>query len=266
MHEQASIKPYFPNEAAKALLEYAQKQFDEGGKVHIINGEKDVNKLIDPLGSYPHAFVLACIMDRQVPAEKAWRIPKLVKEAINSFDMKDLLLVSEDEYKKIFREMPKDQKHRHPEDMASFFYKAVQRIHDVYNDDASEIWKGNLPSGILVSRFLQFDGVGVKIATMATNILVRQFGICVADKHCIDISPDTHVVHVFQRLHLIQGDSTTETIYMAREINPEYPGILDYPCFDVGKNYCSSRSPKCKGKKGQGACPFFDFCPSRIEK
>ena len=265
MSEDKLEKLSFPEKTAKALLQFAQKQFEEGGqhRVHFIKGEDDVNKLLDPHGQYPHAFVLACIMDRQIPAEKAWRIPKLVKKAINSFEMKDLLGVSEEKYKRIFREMPKDQKHRHPEKMASFFYKAVQKIHDVYNDDASEIWKGNLPSGILVSRFLQFEGVGVKIATMATNILVRQFGIRVEDKHCIDISPDTHTVHVFQRLHLIQSNSIEETIYIARKINPEYPGILDYPCFNVGRNYCNARSPKCNGKEGKGTCPFFVFCPSK---
>ena len=83
MSEDNLVKPFFPNSAAKALLEYAQNNKNEK-KVHFIEGEDDVNELLDPLGRYPHAFVLACIMDRQVPAEKAWRIPKLVKKAINS--------------------------------------------------------------------------------------------------------------------------------------------------------------------------------------
>ena len=146
-----------------------------------------------------------------------------------------------------------------------------------YNDDASQIWADNPPSGLVVSRFLQFNGVGIKVATMATNILVRQYNIKMQDRHCIDISPDTHTVRVFQRLGLISKDehisnkkekdhkAKTEAMYMARMINPEYPGILDYPCWDVGKNYCKARNPICYGEKDKGPCPFSHFCPSKMK-
>lgn len=259
MCEENVLKPYFPNKAAKDLLEYAKEQFENRKqKVHLVKDDDDTNELLNPRGEYPHAFVLACIMDRQISAGNAWKIPKWVKEAIHRFDMKGLLAISEEEFKIIFKNLPK--KHRYPDTMATCFYKAVKKIHEDYDDDASNIWKGIPPSGVIVSRFLQFEGVGVKIASMATNILVRQFGIKVKDNHCIDISPDTHAVRVFQRLHLVQGNSREETIYMAREINPEYPGILDYPCWDVGKKHCHARNPDCK------TCPFFNSCPSNIEK
>ena len=110
---------------------------------------------------------------------------------------------------------------------------------------------------------------------MATNILCRQYGVPFKDKHCIDISPDTHTVRVFRRLGLISEDeqiknkkekdnkANLKAMYMARIINPEYPGILDYPCWKVGKEYCKARGPKCKNE--QKTCPFFSFCPSKNE-
>ena len=46
-----------------------------------------------------------------------------------------------------------------------------------------------------------------------------------ADKLCIDISPDRQVKRVFTRLGLIAEDTPVEDlIYCARELNPEYPG------------------------------------------
>ena len=262
MCEENTLKPFFPNDAAKSLLEYAQKQFDEGGQnVHFIKNNDEANEMLNPFGNFPHAFVLACIMDRQISAENAWQIPFWIKERIHGFKINDLLTLSKDEIKTIFKNFPKQ--HRFPETMATCFYMAVQTIQNKYNGDARTIWNDNPSSGLLVSRFLNFEGVGVKIASMATNILVRQFGVVLKDRHCIDISPDTHAVRVFKRLHLIEGDSREETIYMAREINPVYPGILDYPCWHVGKHHCHARNPICYGEKDKGPCPFSHFCPSK---
>ena len=259
MCEENTMRSYFPNDAAKSLLEYAQKQFDEGGQnVHFIENNDEANEMLDPLGKFPHAFVLACIMDRQISAENAWQIPYWIKERIHGFEIKDLLALSKDEIEALFKSFPKQ--HRFPTKMATCFFMAVQTIQNKYSGDACKIWDDNPPSGLIVSRFLDFEGVGVKIASMATNILVRQFRVTLKDRHCIDISPDTHTVRVFQRLNLTHGDSREKTIYTARVINPEYPGILDYPCWDVGKNYCHARNPEC------GTCPFSSFCPSNDNK
>ena len=153
--------------------------------------------------------------------------------------------------------------------MAGYFCSAVKRLQRDYAGDASRIWKDKPSSGLLIYRFLQFEGVGIKIATMATNILMRQFGVELYDKSSIDISPDVHIIRVFQRLGLTSFDEKNEkksregTIYMARAIYPDYPGIFDSPCWDVGNRFCKAQGPKCK--KGGETCPFFDFCPSRIE-
>ena len=262
MYKESPVNPFFPNDAAKSLLEFAKEQYEKRGQnVPFIKNNDEANELLNPFGKYPHAFVLACIMDRQIAAENAWKIPFWIKETIHGFDIKDLLPLSKDEIQKIFLGFPKQ--HRFPVRMAECFFKAVHTIQNKYNGDARKIWNDNPPSGLLVSRFLDFEGVGVKIASMATNILVRQFRISVKDRHCIDISPDTHTVRVFQRLNLTQGDSIKKTIYMARVINPEYPGILDYPCWKVGQDFCKAKKQQCINEKG--TCPFFSFCPSRTE-
>ena len=67
--------------------------------------------------------------------------------------------------------------HRFVDIMSGYFYSAVQRIHEQYADDASNIWTGEPSSADVVYRFLDFDGVGPKIASMAANKAKNRFTI-----------------------------------------------------------------------------------------
>jgi len=201
------------------------------------------DNLLNDLDNYPHAFVLACVMDRQMRAERAWLIPYEVSKELDGFEFRKLLLLDVNAIKEIFK---RKSLHRFNEVMAHNFYLALQRIHTEYHDDASNIWKGNPKSATIVRRFLQFHGVGIKIASMAANILARDFKIPMADKLCIDISPDIQVRRVFIRLGLIDKNATNEElIYRARELNPEYPGIFDVSVWEIGRKWCRPRNPKC---------------------
>ena len=238
------------------LIAYAKRQLDaRKQKVNLIENHPELDAFISPLGEYPHAYVLACIMDRQISAENAWIIPHNIYEAIGSFEMTDLKKLSEEDTISLFL---KTSKHRYKEKMAKYFFSAVQRIANEYHSDAREIWNDEPPSGMLICRFLQFGGVGIKIATMATNILVRQFDVKLKDKSSIDVSPDIHVMRIFYRLGLISSENAKdEAIYMARALYPEYPGIVDYSCWDVGRNFCHSKTPDCS------SCPFNSFCENK---
>ena len=87
--------------------------------------------------------------------------------------------------------------------MGEYFYDAIELIHNKYNDDASNIWKSNPNSAQVGCRFLEFNGVGIKIATMAVNILSRDYKVPMTDMSAIDISPDRHVKRCMYRLGLI---------------------------------------------------------------
>jgi endonuclease-3 len=202
----------------------------------IVNFTKDpeANRFLNDIENYPHGFVLGCIMDRQVPAEFAWTIPYRVCQYIGDFSFDGLKKISLSKLEKLVR-------HR-AQYMAQYFHEAIQRIENVYGGDASRIWQGCPSSATIVRRFLEFSGVGLKIATMAANILVREHKIPVSDKFSIDISVDIHVRRVFKRLGLVRNEaSDEEIIYTAKELNPEYPGIFDLAVWEIGRNWCHVR-------------------------
>jgi endonuclease-3 len=217
-------------------------------------GQQEADALLNDLDHYSHAFVLACVMDRQMKAEKAWLIPYAFRTRFGSFEFAHLQALP---LERVTSLMSKPEPlHRFPDVMANNFYATVQRIASEYSGRASTIWAARPSSATIVRRFLEFDGVGPKIATMAANILVRDFKIPVSDKISIDISPDVQVRRVFTRLGLIaEGASNEELIYRARELNPTYPGIFDLSAWEIGRNWCKPKVPTCEACYVNVCCP-----------
>ena len=231
----------------------APKQFIQFIKV------PKADALLNDLDAHPHAFVLGCVMDRQVKTEKAWLIPYLISEKIGGFSMQALSLLSRAEVNRLMTEP--EPLHWLVNKMSDYFYLAVQRIQNNYAGDAARIWKGKPGSAEVVYRFLEFDGVGPKIGNMAANSLARDFKIPFADYFHIDISADVHVRCVFARLGLCDADATVDQIiYKAKALHPEFPGMMDLPCWEIGRNWCKSRAPECDG------CYMKDLCPTATGK
>ena len=138
-----------------------------------------------------------------------------------------------DEYKEIFN---KYTPHRFNDTMAGVFYSAVHDIQSKYDGDASRIWSNEPSSAKVVYEFLQFKGSGKKIATMAANIFARQFKVPFSNYYSIDISPDVHILRVMKRTGLVDNEADLDSvIYKARELNPKFPGIIDFSCWEIGR-------------------------------
>lgn len=125
-----------------------------------------------------------------------------------------------------------------------------------YSGNASNIWAGKPPSADVVYRFLELPGFGIKIATMAPNILARTFKVPFSNHYSIDTSPDRHVRRVFARLGLTREKAPDpELIYCARSLSPEFPGLLDSPTFEIERTWCKERAPICSECFMGGVCP-----------
>ncbi len=238
------------------LVKRGEELFSSKAARVSFTNDPQADALLNDLSGHPHAFVLACIMDRQIKAERAWMIPHLISQKLYGFSFSLLRKLSLDEVRDLFSKP--EPLHRFPEEMSRNFYAAVQHIDRSYGGDAARIWQNNPPSAEVVLRFLRFRGVGPKIATMATNILARDFKIPLADYYSIDVSPDVHVRRVFTRLGLVSdGASLEEIIYAARALNPQFPGLLDFPAWEIGRSWCRPVKPKCN------ECYMRSVCPTR---
>jgi uncharacterized HhH-GPD family protein len=237
------------------LVEHGQILFRAPKQFIQFTKEPKADALLNDLTNYPHAFVLACVMDRQVKAEKAWVIPYRISEKIGGFSMEHLSVLSRADVNRLMT--APEPLHRFVDTMAGHFHSGVQRIRDAYTGDAARIWDGRPSSAEVVYRFLEFNGIGPKIGSMAANILAREFKIPFADFFSIDISADVHVRRVFARLGLCAADATVEqVIYKAKALHPEFPGMMDLPSWEIGRNWCKSREPGCTG------CYMKDLCPT----
>ena len=203
----------------------------------------EANKLLNDIENNPHVFVLGCLMDRRIPAERAWIIPHKVFKELKTHNFNKLANIKKEVYINIFN---KKRLHKNNTIMANVFYEGIQYIKEEYNGDVSKIWRDKPSSKSVVRRFLGFYGCGIKIATMAANMLVTNFKIPFSDYSSIDISTDVHIIRVFPRMGFVPPNSSKKTIICkARELYPKFPGIIDNPCLKIGKTCCKSNKPDC---------------------
>ena len=146
--------------------------------------------------------------------------------------------------------------HRFHEEMSHNLHSAIDLISTAYDGNAAQIWRDRPSSAEVVIRFLRFRGVGPKIATMATNILARDFKIPFADYYSIDVSADVHIRRVFWRLGSISENAVPEeAIYAARALHPEFPGLMDFPAWEIGGGWCHPKAPRCADCYMRAVCP-----------
>ena len=219
-------------------------------------GSDKADALIKDLDGHPHAFLFACLVDRQVTAERAWMVPSLVRERNGGlFEMGDLEQLTEADRIRLMREPT--AAHRLPETMARVLHRAVARLVSHYDGDASRIWAGKPSSAALVRRVLEFHGAGPKIACMAGNLLVRLFRVPLSDYRYLDISADTQVRRVMTRLGFVEeGSDVDVVIYAARELNPDFPGIFDLAVWDIGRTVCEWKTPRCPECRLRDLCAY----------
>ena len=150
--------------------------------------------------------------------------------------------------------------HRYVNKMPRWVVSAATRVVDEYGGDAGGIWANAPRAVVLRDRLNAFMGISQKKAAMTVMLLWRTRGIEVGEMSGCDVAVDVHIRRVFLRSGLVERDDAVAIIRSARELNPELPGALDPPAWDVGRNWCHPQVPDC------GPCPVGNACPQLSDR
>ena len=240
---------------AAALLEYgSHRHASEKGAVLEFTPNEKANAL---LLSDPFAFLLGVLFDQNVPAERAWLAPFILKERLGHLGP-HTIAHADGAVRDAVQQVPK--LHRYVTKMPVWIVRAAERVLDRYNGDASTIWSDNPTADELQRRFDAFAGIGQKKAAMAVEILERDLGVPVRNLDRSDIAYDVHVRRVFLRTRLAERDDRDHMIEVARQLHPARPGALDLPTWLIGRGWCHPGAPDC------ASCPLTQVCPKEIER
>jgi len=94
----------------------------------------EADQLVKDLDGHPHAFVIACLMDRGVKAERAWGIPYELQQRLGSFEFPFLLQLSLQELEHATANPT--PLHRFNTVMAKNLNTAIHHINGVYDGNA----------------------------------------------------------------------------------------------------------------------------------
>lgn len=251
----SEIAPIGPNpnaaHIAEQLIVFGRRHLEKVKKERgwLFTPDMEANRLIQ---NNPLAYLFAVILDQGIGAEKAWKAPYELMQRMGHLDPFRISNMKMEKLEEHFKTPSK--LHRFWPTMARRIRNASGLVIDKYQGSAENIWSDEPNAKTLFDRLCEFDGIGQKKASMAVNILFRDLGVKIRDKSGIDVSYDIMVRRVFLRTGIAKSDSLKEIVEAARDLNPSYPGELDYPAWIIGRTWCLPKRPKCSECAVSSAC------------
>ena len=215
---------------------------------NLINGDNGDN-------GDPFAFLVGAAFDRGMPWKKAWEIPYQIHRK-GMLDAAKLADTPPGAIEQMLESLPTRPRYGVASG-ARTLKSAAGLVMEEFGGNADAIW--NNASPLEASQRLQrIEGIGPGIAKMAVRILRDNWRMFRGQESQIDVNPSVHVMRVFKRAGLIADESKGAAVDAARRLNPEFPGELDWPTWEVGKQWCFATTPNCR------ACPLTAICPKHI--
>jgi uncharacterized HhH-GPD family protein len=133
----------------------------------------EANKLLE---QSPLALLIGMLLDQQIPMEKAFTSPEVLRERLGGvLDAQTIAGYDADALEEIFRTPP--ALHRFPAAMAKRVQALAQQLVAQYDGDAAAVWDGARSGSELVARVAALPGFGEQKARIFTALLVKQFGV-----------------------------------------------------------------------------------------
>ena len=202
------------------------------------------------------AMLLGLVLQRGMPAERVWRIPLHLYRHLGHLDPLRLAEMPEAEVETALRRLP--ARPRYPGQSATTVVALGRLVRDQFEGDGTRVWKGRRMADVLAT-LQSLPGVGPGIAHMAVQELMDEVGYAPAidELPALDVKADVHVVRVFYRLGISDAETRDAALHAARHYHPAFPGLLDWPAWDIGRRLCRPRTPACS------ECPLVKVCERR---
>ncbi len=209
------------------------------------------------VASDPYAFVLASCLQRGTKAEIIWTIPYDIQKLLGHLDARLIYKMPFVELTDLFTRLPRRPRYRN--DSPRTIKELTQIVVEECGGNAANIWIGKRATE--VKRTLEsIHGVGPGIANMTVLLIESAFSIHFddLDHRQIDIKPDVHTIRVLFRLGASEAMTDQAAVNAARRINPDFPGALDFPLWNIGRTWCHPITPRCS------ACIIRSICAKRF--
>jgi uncharacterized HhH-GPD family protein len=127
------------------------------------------------IASDPMALLIGFALDQQVPVQKAFMGPLVLRERLGSIDAATL---AEADLEPAFRERPAI--HRFPGAMAERVQALAVRVRDRYDGDAARIWTDAADGDALRANLAGLPGFGEMKVKALGSVLAKRFGVAAA--------------------------------------------------------------------------------------
>jgi uncharacterized HhH-GPD family protein len=154
--------------AAKELRRAAATIAGVPDALHFTDSE-EANELI---ASDPMALLIGFALDQQVPVQKAFIGPLVLRERVGALDAETLAAA---DLEPVFRERP--ALHRYPGAMAERVHDLAVHVRDEYGGDAARVWTDAADTEALRSRIEALPGFGEMKVKALGSVLAKRFGV-----------------------------------------------------------------------------------------
>jgi uncharacterized HhH-GPD family protein len=129
------------------------------------------------IASDPMALLIGFALDQQVPVQKAFSGPLVLKERLGALDAESLAAA---DLEPIFREKPAI--HRFPGSMATRVRELAATVTEEYGGNASRLWTEADDGADLRRRISALPGFGEMKVKALGSVLAKRFGVPVAQE------------------------------------------------------------------------------------
>jgi uncharacterized HhH-GPD family protein len=124
------------------------------------------------IASDPMALLVGFVLDQQVPVQKAFMGPLVLRERLGAIDAATLAAA---DLEPVFRARP--ALHRYPGSMAKRVHDLAVHVRDRYDGDAARVWTEAADAGALRANLAALPGFGAMKIKAFGSVLAKRFDI-----------------------------------------------------------------------------------------